>query len=496
MHIVHIAAEMAPFAKAGGLGDVLQSLPIALSKNGCKVSVIIPKYKLIQNRYLRKFSVVDNNVASFEDGIWHDNTVYQSTSKDNIDIYLVETDEANDYFNRKNIYGYVDDIARFLYFSRTALEFLLKQKKDIDVLHIHDWHTAITAPLYHDVFSKLGLNIKKIVFTIHNLEYQGLCQPKDLDFIGLNGKHYLKPLRLQDNRSSKKKLLNLLKGGLVYSDAITTVSPSYADEILYKEKGCSLDSTLRLCQDKLYGILNGIDTDVWNPLTDNVIEANYSNTDAIEALYEAKQANKQKLRKKLGMENSDAPLISSIGRLVEQKGPKLIKHAIIHTLDSKGQFILLGSSPIKKISKAFHLVKKHLKDDNNVYLDFEYDDNLAHLIFAASDFIIVPSYFEPCGLTQIIAFRYGTIPIVRKTGGLKDTVFDVDNSDIDIDKRNGYAFDIFSKKELHTALNRAIDTWYNHPDKIKKITHNIMQIDHSWNGSVQKYLKIYQTPTT
>jgi starch synthase len=490
MKVVHIATEMDPFAKVGGLGDVLQSLPQALSRKGIDTTVIMPKYKSIPNNHSSDLELISKNLLCYENGKFHENNIWYTKVND-VKVFFIEPVLLN-YFLRENIYGYCDDQSRFIYFSRAALEFLSQEKKVIDVLHLHDWHTSLVAPLYKDVFQQKGLSIKKIILTIHSLKYQGKCRIKHLDKIGLDGKAYLNPLKLQDNNPNKPEVINLLKGGIIYSDYITTVSPSYAYEILFKEKGCGLDSTLRESEDKLIGILNGIDTTIWSPKNDKFLATKYSNNDSIEEIIRAKEENKTKLRKKLGLEIGEAPIIANIGRLVPQKGPKLLRHAIKRSIEKKGQFILLGSAPVKKIANNFLELKTSLKDNNNVYLDFEYNEDLSHLIFAASDFIIVPSLFEPCGLTQIIAFSYGTIPIVRETGGLRDTVHDIDFSEMDIEKRNGYTFEKFSFKGVDSALIRAIDCWFTHPEKIKKLVSRIMKIDHSWDQSVLKYISIYQ----
>jgi len=490
MRVVHIASEVAPFAKVGGLADVVYSLSKSSAKENIGISVIIPLYGSIPEQILSQLKIYKKNLIVHYDKDQITNDIYL-LNLEGFKIFLISPHKPIDFFSKNNIYGYKNDPDRFLYFSKAALEFLFQEKQPIDVIQLHDWHTAIIPILCEDMYKPKGLAVKKTILTIHNIGYQGHCKPNALDKIGLKGKDYLIPTKLQDPRLGKHKQINLMKGGIIYSSFITTVSPSYADEILYKESGAHLDGVLRAHQHKLKGILNGIDTEYWNPHTDPFIQAKYSKEDSVENLVAAKQKNKKILQEKTSLINKDTLLVACVGRLVTQKGPKLVLHALYQSLKHQGQFALLGSLFDKRFTSLFFKAQKKLKDNNNTFLSFEYNEALAHLIFAAADFFVVPSLFEPCGLTQMLAMRYGTIPIVRNTGGLKDTVFDIDYSNQPSEKRNGYTFENFDQQGLDSALNRAFHDWNHNRKKIYQLMYKNMQIDHSWKASLQEYMKLY-----
>lgn len=494
MHIIHIASELAPLAKVGGLADVLLGLSRELSWKGHDVDIIIPKYDCMDSNEIRDLTIAYNDLMSYFDGQWYSNTVWTGWVE-NLRVYFVEPHHPHYFFNRGCFYGCEDDIDRYLYFSRASLEFLFKKQIRPEIIHLHDWHTGIVATLYKDMYSKLGWGTAKLVFTIHNIAYQGHCSPSDLDRIGLNGQEYNVEDKLQDPHNPK--LINLLKGGVVYSDFVTTVSPNYAKEVTTAEGGRGLDKLLLKYSSKFKGILNGVDYSYWNPEIDRYLPVHFS---AREMPANKKDKNtldkkayiKKLLRDRLLLSEDHRPIIGSVTRLVPQKGVELIKHALSHTLKKNGQFVLLGSSPIPEISADFHALKHEYTDNPNVSLTLHYQEELAHLIYAASDMFIVPSIFEPCGLTQMIALKYGSVPIVRRTGGLADTIFDVDNSGRPFEETNGYTFDAPDAKNIESALDRAIECWYHHPDRWRKILLSGMNTDFSWNKSSNEYLEIYK----
>lgn len=486
MRIVHIAAEMAPFAKVGGLGDVVGGLAKEMAKEH-EVEVILPRYSFLK---FQTFSMKYQNFQCYEKGTLHENIALQIIY-DNINLSFIEPHNEISYFNRSNIYGYSDDNPRFIYFSRAALEYLLKKNNSIDILHIHDWHTSLTAVLYKDLFQNLGLKIKKIVLNIHNIEYQGICAKWDLDRIGLMSKKYLSSTLSQQKAFPTNKI-NLLKCGITFSDAVIAVSPTYAKEITTKQYGYGLERILKENKDKLYGILNGIDNNIWNPQIDPNIPYHYSSNSSAEKIIEQKQKNKDHLYEMARLNPSHKPLICNIGRLVPQKGPALIEQAIFTTIKNRGQFILLGSSMIRKIKKQFSNLEKNHHLRGEVSFNFTYDEVLSHLIYAASDFIIVPSLFEPCGLTQMLALRYGTIPIVRKTGGLSDTVFDIDDKSFSQEKINGFTFERFDKDAMDKTLHRALSYWYNEKQKIFRLIENGVKTNHSLEKTAKEYLQLYK----
>lgn len=442
MHIVQIAAECTPLAKVGGLGDVVHGLGKELAKEH-KVTVFIPKYKCISNGLSSEEIFYSHfKGESRKNRLW-------SLKLDNINIKLLEP--PNDFFNRDNVYGYEDDVSRFLYFCRAALEYL-SQHDNFDIIHVHDWHTSIIPFLIKTAFPKL--KTKKSLLTIHNLAYQGVCYETSLKEIGI-----------------EEKCDNLLKQGITYADIVNTVSPTYSKEILTPEFGCGLEEILK--SKKVHGILNGIDETLWNPENDAAILAPFSNKEPLKS----KKRNKLLLQKKLGLKELDVPIVSSISRLVYQKGPKLIKHAIFQTLKRGGQFILLGDGNIE----GFKKVRGQLHPLQSTSFNFTYDDTLARQIYASSDFLLIPSIYEPCGLTQLIAFKYGTIPIVRKTGGLADTV----------SEERGYIFEQKNFKDLNQALDKALKDWKTNPQKIEQMVQKGINLDFSWKNPAKEYIKLY-----
>lgn len=487
MRVIHIAAEMAPIAKVGGLGDVVGGLTSELIRKGIDAIVILPKYKNLKTSFLKDFKIYRKNFKIFEKKRWQKNTIY-SAKLNKVQIFLIE--DNKNYFSKPKIYGYRADVTRFLYFCKTALEFLKSQNLNIDILHIHDWHTAIIAPLYKEIYSKGTLKVKKIVLSIHNLKYQGYSKPKDIDNLGFDGRYFLKDEKLKD--PNRKRTLNLLKGGLIYSDLIVPVSENYAKEIMLKKNEQNLHKILEKNKKKIKGIINGIDPKYWDPKRDNFLKHKFSKDLSIKKLIDQKKENKKDLQKYLNLNIEDKPLICSIGRLVHQKGPKLIKKSLLTALKNKAQFVLLGDVFDKKTTKEFYKLKSDLKNNKNVSILFEHNEKLAHLIFAAADFVIIPSLFEPCGLTQMIGFKYGAIAIVRKTGGLADTVFDLDDKKLKKSKRNGFTFDNFSESQVEKTTKRALNFWYNKNNEFYLLIKKNMALNFSWGNSANKYIEAYK----
>jgi starch synthase len=494
MHIVHVASELAPLAKVGGLADVILGLCRELSWKGHDVDIIIPKYDCMDSEQIRDLTIEQKDLMSFYQGEWFSNTIWMGWVE-NLKVYFIEPHHPRFFFNRGCFYGCDDDIERFIYFSRVAMEFMYKRPLEPDIIHLHDWQTAIMAPLQKDMYKPLGFNRPKVVLTIHNMEYQGKCSPVDISAIGMNGIDYLQASKMQDNLHPG--LINLLKAGIVYSDFVTTVSPNYAKEVLVTEGGRGLEATLQQYQSKFAGILNGIDYSYWNPEIDRFLPAHYSirempaNKKDRNTL-DKKAFIKKILRERLLLAEDHRPIVGCITRLVPQKGIDLIKHTIRHIVEKKGQFILLGSSPIPSIAEEFHRLKHQYADHPHIHLSLYHQEELAHMIYAGCDMFIVPSIFEPCGLTQMIALKYGSVPIVRRTGGLADTIIDIDHSSLPLEERNGYIFDYPDAKGIDSALDRAIYCWFEEPDKWRNLMINGMKIDYSWNRSSNLYLDIYK----
>lgn len=483
MDILHISSEFAPCMKIGGLADMVAGLCRETKKSGHRVEVLLPFYKRIDKSSIQNLHLHQDPLFSYSSKEWISNRIWKGRVC-GIPVTFIEDLHPDTYFARPDCYGYEDDIVRFTYFSRAALEYMCHSPQEPDVLHLHDWQTALIAPMYQELYPKSKKKKAKVIFTIHNNEHQGWCQKKDLEKLGLNGEYFMHPSRLLDNHRPHNA--NLLKGGIVYSDAVNTVSPTYATESLRSDGGKGLETSFQKYQSKYSGILNGIDHDVWNPQTDVSLSCNFSHKTP-----ENKKQNTHFLREKLHLAQEDRPLVTTIARLVPQKGVDLIKHALFRSVEKGGQFVLLGFSPIPSIREEFMRLQQQFADHPHVHLQFEHDEALAHQVFAASDIFIVPSLFEPCGLTQIFAMRYGSIPVVRKTGGLADTVFDLTFSDQPEHLRNGYTFDFPDVQGLNFALDRAIDDYQKKPQMWKQLVSKVMTLNYGWKKPCQKYLQLY-----
>ncbi|XP_010243710.1 PREDICTED: probable starch synthase 4, chloroplastic/amyloplastic isoform X2 [Nelumbo nucifera] len=485
-HIIHIAAEMAPVAKVGGLGDVVTGLSKALQKKGHLVEIVLPKYDCLKYDCIGDLRALDVVVESYFDGQLFKNKVWVGTVE-GLPVYFIEPHHPNKFFWRGQYYGESDDFKRFSFFSRAALELILQAGKKPDIIHCHDWQTAFVAPLYWDLYIHKGLNSAQICFTCHNFEYQGAAPASDLASCGLDVHQLNKPDRMQDNLARDR--VNPVKGAIVFSNIVTTVSPTYAQEVCTAEGGRGLQTTLNSHSKKFVGILNGIDTDVWNPATDGFLKAQYNVDDL-----QGKLENKIAIRKQLGLlsDNAKQPLVSCITRLVPQKGVNLIRHAIHRTLELGGQFILLGSSPVSQIQREFESMANHFQSHPHIRLILKYDEALSHSIYAASDMFIIPSIFEPCGLTQMIAMRYGSVPITRQTGGLNDSVFDVDDDMVPVRFRNGFTFLTPDEQGVNSALDRAFNYYANNGESWQQLVQKDMTIDFSWDSSASQYEELYE----
>jgi starch synthase len=332
-----------------------------------------------------------------------------------------------------------------------------------------------------------GMWNQRVCYTIHNFKHQGIAGADVLWATGLNNEpYYFSYDRLRDNFNDTA--INFMKGGIVYSNFVNTVSPHHAWEARYSDIGCGLGHTLEIHNHKFGGILNGIDNNVWNPDLDNFIPYHYSADN-----FEEKAKNKKALRERLLLRDTDRPLVCYIGRLDDQKGVHLVHHSIYYSLNRGAQFVLLGSPTESAIGSWFWHEKCHLNDNPDCHLELGFNEELAHLIYAAADMIVVPSNYEPCGLTQMIGLRYGTVPIVRGVGGLINTVFDYDYDEFHLpEERNGYVFFQPDNHALETALGRAFELWYTSPKEFRQLAMQGMEYDYSWNHPGEKYLGVYE----
>ncbi|MDR3077288.1 MAG: glycogen synthase GlgA [Planctomycetota bacterium] len=484
MFIVMVTPEVAPCAKVGGLGDVVLGLGKELMRRGHRVEVVCPMYSCMRYDEIHDLHEAYHELWCPHGREWRAEKVFQGTVAGGLKVNFIT---GGSYTERNTIYGHPDDMERFTYFSRQALEYMFKTNQRPDIIHCHDWATGLIPVALWDIYQKLGWNNSRVVYTIHNNECQGLCGFGDrlLGLIGLDAKAYHRPDRLQDDLH--RNCINMMKGGIVYSNFVTTVSPSYAGELRSSVGGRGLEQVFSRHSGKLGGILNGIDYDAWNPETDPKLAGRYA---AGDSFYE-KFKNKKALREWLGLGDVWRPIVSAVTRLTHQKGLDLIKHGIFSTLRQQGQFVLLGSAPDKRVGDDFLRLQHELKDNHDVKLYLGYHEDLSHLIYAGSDLFLVPSLYEPCGLTQMISLRYGTVPVVRETGGLNDSVFDVDTSGRRPDQVNGFTFRDPTAASLDYALTRAIRLWYDNPPAFNRLAQNGMRHDYSWREPTGHYENIY-----
>lgn len=484
LFVVHITPELATVAKVGGLADVVFGLSRELAIRGNHVEIILPKYATL--RYDQVFQMQE----AYQDlwVPWYDGAIHCTVFFGFVHgrkCFFIEPHSQDDFFNRSSIYGFRDDVLRYAFFSRAAMEFLWKAGKHPDVIHVHDWQTALVPVFLYEFYQPLGMTHPRVCLTIHNFAHQGVTGVEVLHATGLHRpERFFDQSRMADNQHPKA--LNLLKAGIVYSNFVTTVSPRYAFETKDQGQGFGLERTLDVHHVKYGGVVNGIDYDVWNPEIDHHIPVRYG-AENIDGKYE----NKRALRHRLMLADNEKPIAAFIGRLDPQKGLELVRHAIFYTLEQGGQFVLLGSSPDDRINADFWGLKAMLNDSPDCHLEIGFDEELSHLIYAGADLMLVPSRFEPCGLTQLIALRYGTIPVVREVGGLADTVFDKDHSQRPLHERNGYVFRDFDNSGLESALGRAIACYRHHPDHFRELMKNAMRCDYSWKTPGQDYLNIY-----
>ena len=483
--IIQITPELAPLAKVGGLADVVTGLSRELEVRGNNVEIILPKYDSMRYDHIWGLCV------TYED-LWvpwyggHVQCTVWFGFVHGRKCFFIEPHSPDNFFNRGAIYGFDDDILRFAFFSRAALEFMLKSGKHPDIIHCHDWQTALVPVFLYEIYQHIGMTRPRVCFTIHNYKHQGVTGDFLLNATGLyRPDYYFHQDRLLDN--TIPHALNLMKGGVVYSNFITTVSPRYAGETKDGGQGFGLEPTLHRHHYKYGGVVNGIDYDTWNPEIDAHIPEQY-NTQTIDGKY----ANKHALRQRLLLAECSKPIIAFIGRLDPQKGLDLVRHSLFYALNNNAQFVLLGSSPDDEINNYFWELKRHLNDSPDCHIEVGFDEDLAHLIYAGSDMMIVPSLFEPCGLTQLISMKYGTIPVVRAVGGLADTVHDKDNAhDKPLHERNGFVFNDYDNPGIESALSRAISCYYEYPEHFRDLIVNAMRSDYSWSQPGQHYLNIY-----
>jgi starch synthase len=483
MFVMMVSPECAPAAKVGGLGDVIHGLSKELEIRGHAVEIILPKYDCMRyDRICGLTKSYENLHVPFYNQWLHCDVWFGFV--DGLKCFFIDPHSPHSFFNRGAFYGNGDDPDRFAFFCRAALEFMLKANKHPEIIHCHDWQTGLLPVLLYEMYARLGMTHPRVCYTLHNVGHQGIAGEHVLRQVGLNPGSLNTHDRLADD--CHRHAVNLVKGGIVFSNFVTTVSPRYAWEIRHTDLGMGLQRILNLYHRKFGGVLNGIDYNVWNPEIDWHIPCRYN----VKKVQE-KFKNKEALRHRFWLHQGFKPIVAVVSRLDHQKGVELIAHAIPYCLKHGCQFVLLGSSPQSHVANQFAHLKWRLNDNPDCHLELSYSEELAHLIFAGADMLLVPSVYEPCGLTQMIAMKYGTVPIVRNTGGLGDTVFDANYANQSNGGRNGYVFNDYNSPGLESALRRAIGLWYDYPSQFLELMENGMRCDYSWNDPGKHYVNIY-----
>jgi len=484
LSIVMFAAEASPYAKVGGLADVVGSLPKALERLGAKLTVLIPAYGTDwpEKLFIRPCTAVPRLEIPMASSIEHAEVFHAQMDQTDVDVYLIG---SRKYFDRKGIYddpstreGYPDNMERFVFFMKSGLDLLPKLGVPVDIIHCHDSHTALIPGLIktnfrdYPFYSNAGT-----LFTIHNLAHQGIFSVRSLDFAGIDRRqfHPRSPFEYWGQ-------VNFMKAGIELADKINTVSHNYSDEIQKSpEIGFGLEGVLRNRKEDLSGIVNGIDYDEWNPETDPFIPAHFSSKDL-----SGKAKCKEHLLKYFGLDRSPirTPLIGIVSRLADQKGFDLIAKAFEEIMALDLRLVILGTGQ-QKYHDLFKQIASQYSGKMGVQLSF--DNELAHKIEAGCDMFLMPSKFEPCGLNQLYSFRYGTIPIVRKTGGLADTVIPFER-----EAGNGFVFSAYSADEMMEAIKQAL-TVYSDPTLWQSLRNRAMSQDWSWDKSARRYMELYQS---
>ena len=474
--IAFVGSECYPFVKTGGLGDVMYALPRALVKEGCEVRVILPLYACIPQKYKDK---LEYKGSFMMDQTQEGRTFFVGVMETEMDGVTYDFVENREFFDWGNPYtGLWEDIPKYCYFSKAALAILNYLKWTPDVIHCHDWQAALV-PLYKRTkFWDTPVGQAKTILTIHNLRFQGICGIQHLKYwSGLRDDLFDYPI-LKWNEDEA----NMFKGGLAFADMITTVSETYAQEIQTGAYGEGLDAHLRYHSPRLHGIVNGIDVEQWDPAADKLLAARYD-ADSVIGL---KKENKRAMQEKLGLDQDDRKMVLGlISRLTDQKGLDLVDAIFPNLIDGNTQVVVLGTGD-PRYENAFRYFEEQYKGSVCAYIS--YNETLAHLIYAGADAFLVPSLFEPCGLTQLIAMRYGTVPIVRETGGLKDTVLPFRR---DMNTGNGFTFDRYDAGLLLDAVNNAKTVYFTERGAWDEMVQRNMRKDVSWESSAAKYLALY-----
>ena len=478
MKTVFISSEVFPFSKTGGLADVAGALPVALKRRGEEIFVITPFYKSVKESDF-KFTKVefDETPRTTIGKKTIEYSIYVSRlPRTSVKVYFID---APQYFERESLYTTDDDEGeRFVFFQKAAIELIQRMQFRADIVHVNDWQTSLIPYYLKTIYAWDKLFEKTAtLLTIHNIGYQGVFDAETLDVAEID-----RALFYPMGPAEFYGKVNFLKLGISYADKINTVSPTYAKEILTPEFSGGLDGVLRQREKDLSGILNGVDYSIWSPQKDKLIPVNYS----LRSI-EKKEENKKALAAEFGLKyDKNTPILAVVSRLVSQKGFDLFVDLFDYFVDFNAQFVLLGSGE-KKYEKFFSELA--FFSEGNVKTRIGYNSALSHLIEAGADIFLMPSLYEPCGLNQIYSLKYGTVPLVRKTGGLADTVSDW--RETPNEKGNGFTFSKFDATEFRKTIDAAIET-YTDKKTWRKIQLNGMRADYSWKKSAEKYQALYR----
>ena len=472
MKILYATSEAVPFCKTGGLADVAGSLPPALAEQGAEVAVVLPLYQSVREKFGSQLKYL---CYDYVDLAWrHCYCGLFSMEKDGVTWYFIDSEQ---YFKRHELYGHGDDGERFGFFSRAVVGMLKHMKFWPDVIHCNDWQTALI-PIYlkEDAIREDRYRSIRTALTIHNIEYQGRYNARCVgELFGLDAGWAYDGTVMMDGD------MNLLKGAILCADAVNAVSPTYANELKHAYFAHRMESIMHRCDYKLSGVLNGIDMKLYNPATDMRIAQTYSLDDM-----SGKAVNKATLQRMMGLrEEPDTPIVAIVSRLVAHKGLDLICEVLHDMMELPMQLVVLGKGD-RKYEEFFHWAAHQYQGKMAVRLD--YNEELSMAIYSGADLFLMPSKSEPCGLSQMIAMRYGTVPIVRETGGLRDTV---QAYEAWCDGGNGFTFANFSSGDMLYVIREAVNLYQENPDAFARLRHRAMSCDFSWARSAKDYLRIY-----
>ncbi len=482
MKIAEVSSEIIPYAKTGGLADVVGTLPLYFEKAGHEISIFMPFYKSVRKSGIDiKLSDITFDIPLGD--IEHTVTLWKHihNGSKNITIYFIQHDE---YYDRDALYGtesgdYLDNAERFIFFSKAVIEAIKRLGLSIDIIHCHDWQAALIPVYLKTLFAHDGkYSSIKTVLTIHNLAYQGMFRQEEMKLTGLDMSLF-----------NWKNLehwgeVNFLKGGIVFADILTTVSKKYAEEIRTVEFGCGLEDTIKEYENKLYGIINGVDYSEWSPEIDNLIPHKYSVDDI-----SGKALCKKHLQKNLKLPQTEVPLIGIISRLAEQKGVDLLIVIMEDLMERDLQLVILGIGDEKYHQMLQEAVPKY---NSKLSVNIMFDNKLAHEIEAGADIFLMPSKYEPCGLNQMYSLRYGTIPVVRETGGLADTIIDANEENLKNGTATGFTMKGYFAAELLFAIDRALEM-YKSRTQWRSLIRNAMKQDWSWEQSANQYEELFES---